>query len=58
MNKLRKQADKSLEPKGVPDFEPEVIDETEEGECIIIIPARPPQGTEKPDQPKDSKRSC
>jgi hypothetical protein len=29
---LRKHPDKSLEPKGVPDdFEPEVIDETDEG---------------------------
>ena len=44
VNKLRKHPDKSAERKAVPeDFEPEVIDETEEGECIIIIPARPPQ---------------
>ena len=59
MKKLRKHPDKSLEPKGVPDdFEPEVIDETDEGGCTIIVPARPPQGTQKPDQPKDSKKSC
>ena len=43
MKKLRKQPDKSLEPTPVPaDFEPEVIDETDEG-CTIIVPARPPQ---------------
>jgi hypothetical protein len=44
VKKLRKHPDKSLEPKGVPaDFEPEVIDETDEGGCTIIVPARPPQ---------------
>ena len=44
MKKPRKQPEKSLEPKGVPvDFEPEVINETDEGGCTIIVPARPPQ---------------
>jgi hypothetical protein len=44
VKKLRKQADKSLEPKGVPeDFEPQVINETDEGGCTVIVPARPPQ---------------
>jgi hypothetical protein len=59
VKKLRKQPDKSLEPKGVPeDFEPQVINETDKGGCTIIVPARPPQGTQKPDQPRDSKGSC
>jgi hypothetical protein len=58
VKKLRKN-EKSLKATEVPeDFEPEVIDETDEGGCTVIVPARPPQGTEKPDQPKDSKRSC
>ena len=49
MKKLRKQHDKSLEPKGVPeDFEPQVINETDEGGFTIIVPARPPQGAQKP----------
>ncbi len=56
MKKLRKQPDKSLEPTGVVDFEPEVIDETEEGGCTIIIPARPPQKTTKTDSPTKMKR--
>jgi hypothetical protein len=44
VKKLRKQPEKSLEPKGVPeDFEPQVINETDEGWCTIIVPARPPQ---------------
>ena len=44
MNKLRKHPDKSLEPTRAPvDFEPEVIDETDEGGCTVIVPARPPQ---------------
>jgi hypothetical protein len=44
VKKLRKQPEKSLEPKGVPeDFEPQVINETDEGGCTIIVPARPPQ---------------
>jgi hypothetical protein len=44
VKKLRKQPDKSSEPKGVPeDFEPEVINETDEGGFTIIVPARPPQ---------------
>ena len=43
MNKLRKHPDKSPEPTGVEDFEPEVIDETDDGGCTIIVPARPPQ---------------
>jgi hypothetical protein len=44
VKKLRKQFDKSPEAKGVPDdFEPEVIDETDEGGFTIIVPARPPQ---------------
>ena len=59
MNKLRKNSKKSSTPTTVPvDFEPQVIDETDEGGCTVIVPARRPQGTEKPDQPKDSKRSC
>jgi hypothetical protein len=29
----------------LPDFEPEVIDETDEGGCTIIVPARPPQNS-------------
>jgi hypothetical protein len=59
VKKLRKQPDKSLEPTGVPeDFEPEVIDETDEGGCIVITGVRPPQGTRKPEQPKNSKKSC
>jgi hypothetical protein len=57
VKKLRKHPDKSLERTAVPeDFEPEVIDETEEGECIIIIPARPPQKTAKTDSPTKTKR--
>jgi hypothetical protein len=40
VKKLRKQPDKSLEPKGVPeDFEPQVINETDDGGCTIIVPA-------------------
>jgi hypothetical protein len=59
VKKLRKNSEQSSEPTGVPeDFEPEVIDETDEGGCTIIVPARPPQGTQEPDQPQDSKRSC
>ena len=58
MKKLRKQPVKSPEPTGVADdFEPEVIDETDEGGFTIIVPARPPQGTQKPKQPKDSKEA-
>ena len=58
MKKLRKN-EQSLKATEVPeDFEPEVIDETDEGGCTVIVPARPPQGTQKSDQPKDSKRSC
>lgn len=45
MNKLRKN-EKSLKATGVPaDFEPQVIDETDDGGCTIIVPARPPQKT-------------
>jgi hypothetical protein len=56
VKKLRKQPDKSLEPKGVlEDFEPEVIDETDEGGCTIIVPARPPQHTAKLEPPKTKK---
>jgi hypothetical protein len=59
VKKLRKNSEQSSEPTGVPaDFEPEVIDETDEGGWTVIVPARPPQRTQKPDQPKDSKRSC
>jgi hypothetical protein len=44
VKKLRKHPDKSLEPTSVPeDFEPEVIDETDEGGCTVIVPARSPQ---------------
>ena len=44
VKKLRKHPDKSLEPTGVPqDFEPQVINETDEGGFTIIVPARPPQ---------------
>jgi hypothetical protein len=44
VKKLRKHPEKSQEPKGVPeDFEPQVINETDEGGCTIIVPARPPQ---------------
>ena len=47
VKKLRKQPDKSLEPKGVPeDFEPQVINETDEGGLTIIVPARPQQKQE------------
>jgi hypothetical protein len=57
VKKLRKHPDKSLERTAVPeDFEPEVIDETDEGGCTIIIPARPPQRTQKPDSPTKTKR--
>jgi hypothetical protein len=57
VKKLRKHPEKSPEPKSVPeDFEPEVIDETDEGGFTIIVPARPPQGTQKPDQPKKMKQ--
>ena len=60
MKKLRKHPDKSLEPTGVPaDFEPEVIDETDEGGCTIIIPARPPQKTVKsPHRGRGSSQEC
>jgi hypothetical protein len=45
VKKLRKDSDKSLEPTRVPeDFEPQVIDETNDGnECIVITGVRPPQ---------------
>jgi hypothetical protein len=44
VKKPRKQPDKSLEPTRVPkDFEPQVINETDEGGFTIIVPARPPQ---------------
>jgi len=44
VKKLRKQPVKSPEPTRVPeDFEPQVINETDEGGCTIIVPARPPQ---------------
>ena len=57
MNKLRRHPDKSLEPKGVPDdFEPEVIDETEDGNIEIITLAQPPQETAKTDPPTKTKR--
>ena len=57
VKKLRKDSEKSLEPVGVPeDFEPQVINETDEGGCTIIVPARPPQGTQKPDQPTETKQ--
>ena len=55
MKKLRKQPVKSPEPTGVPeDFEPQVINETDEGGCTIIVPARPPQQTAKDDPPAPS----
>jgi len=58
VKKLRKQPDKSLEPKGVPeDFEPQVINETDDGGFTIIVPARPPQGTQKLTTGKTPKRS-
>jgi len=48
VKKLRKQPDKSLGSKGVPeDFEPQVINETDDGGVTIIVPARPPQKTAK-----------
>ena len=47
MKKLRKNSEQSSEPTGLEDFEPEVIDETDEGGCTIIVPARPPQKTVK-----------
>jgi hypothetical protein len=58
MKKLRKHPDKSPEPKGVPDdFEPQVINETDEGGFTIIVPARPPQKTAKTDPPAPSDTS-
>jgi hypothetical protein len=58
VKKLRKQPDKSLEPKGVPeDFEPQVINETDHGGFTIIVPARPPQKTVKTEPPAPSDTS-
>lgn len=57
MKKLRKHSDKSLERTAVPvDFEPQVIDETEEGVGEILTSAQPPQRTQKPDSPTKTKR--
>ena len=56
VNKLRKN-EKSLEATGLPaGFEPQVIDETEEGTGEIITSARPPQKTAKTDSPTKMKR--
>jgi hypothetical protein len=57
VKKLRKQPVKLPEPTGVPeDFEPQVINETDEGGVTIIVPARPPQETAKTDPPTKTKR--
>jgi hypothetical protein len=57
VNKLRKHPNKSLEPTGVPaDFEPQVIDETEDGSFEIITSAQPPQKTAKTDSPTKRER--
>ena len=57
MKKLRKHPDKSLERTAVPaDFEPQVIDETEEGTFEVITSAQPPQKTAKTDSPTKMKR--
>ena len=57
VKRLRKHPDKSLERTAVPtDFEPDVIDETDDGGCTIIVPARPPQETAKTDPPTKTKR--
>ena len=60
MKKLRKQPDKSLAPKGVPeDFEPQVINETDEGGFTIIVPARPPQKQKnRPTEEEEAVRKC
>ena len=60
MKKLRKQPVKSREPTGVPeDFEPEVIDETDEGGFTIIVPARPPQKQKnRPTEEEEAVRKC
>ena len=57
MKKLRKNSKKSSTPTTVPvDFEPQVIDETEEGTCEIITSAQPPQKTARTDSPTKTKR--
>jgi hypothetical protein len=56
VKKLRKHPDKSPEPTGVEDFEPQVIDETEDGNIEIITSAQPPQKTAKTDSPTKTKR--
>ena len=56
VNKLRKN-DKSLKATEVPaDFEPQVIDETEDGNIEIITSAQPPPKTAKTDPPTKTKR--
>ncbi len=57
MKKLLKNSEQSSEPTGVPeDFEPQVIDETEEGTFEVITSAQPPQKTAKTDSPTKMKR--
>ena len=56
MNKLRKN-EKSLKATGLPaGFEPQVIDETEEGTGEIITSAQPPQKTAKTEPPTKRNR--
>ena len=56
MKKLRKN-EEALKATGVPaDFEPQVIDETEEGTGEILTSAQPPQKTAKTDSPTKRKR--
>ena len=56
MNKLRKN-EKSLKATEVPaDFEPQVIDETEDGNVEVITSAQPPPKTAKTDPPTKTKR--
>jgi hypothetical protein len=57
VKKLRKRPDKSLEPKGVPeDFEPQVIDETDESGCTIIAPLDHRRGLKSPTNRKTPKK--
>ena len=56
MKKLRKN-EKSLKATEVPEgFEPQVIDETEEGTIEVITSAQPPQKTAETDSPTKRKR--
>jgi len=60
VKKLRKNSEQSSEPTEVPaDFEPQVIDETEDGSFEVITSAQPPPKTAKsPHRGRGSNQEC